>query len=65
MKRAITRKEFNELTKIAKDALSLASRHDPDHEHRLEIIERQLERLYAPQYRELSKGVRAERKRKK
>lgn len=33
------------------DAMQLASSHDPDHEKRLAILERQVERLGAPQYR--------------
>lgn len=34
-----------------REALKLASTHDPEHEDRLNIIERQLELLKVPQYR--------------
>jgi hypothetical protein len=49
------------------DAMMLASTHDPDHAKelraitdRLNIIERQLERIGAPQYRKVRTGVYAE-----
>jgi hypothetical protein len=47
----ITRTEYNKLYQLAKDALRLASTHDPDHELRISILERQVERLGAPIYR--------------
>ena len=40
------------------DAMMLVSTHDPEHEHRLNILERQTERLGAPQYRVVRKGKR-------
>jgi hypothetical protein len=55
-RKPITRKEYNRLCRQVKDALELASNHDPDHELRLAIIERQLQRLGAPQYRTIRKG---------
>ena len=51
MTKPITRKEFQKLTRIAMDALRLASNHDPDHETRLDVLERQMQRIGAPQYR--------------
>jgi hypothetical protein len=74
MVKPITRKEYNKLVQQVKDALRLASTHDPDHAkllndharwlvqlgtqlcNRIDIIERQLERLGAPQYRTVRKG---------
>lgn len=43
--------EFKKLQKTANEALRLASKHDPDLERRIVILERQMERLDAPQYR--------------
>jgi len=51
MRKPITRKEWNKLVKQVKEALRLASVHDPEHETRLGVIERQMERIGAPQYR--------------
>lgn len=53
MLKPITRKEFNKLNQIAKDALRLASKHDPDLEKRIVVLERQMERLGALQYRKV------------
>ncbi|MCU1305189.1 MAG: hypothetical protein JWQ87_5473 [Candidatus Sulfotelmatobacter sp.] len=41
---------------MAWDAMGLASTHDPDLLGRIEILERQMERLKAPQYRLVRKG---------
>jgi hypothetical protein len=51
MTKPVTRKEYNDLLRLVKDALRMASSHDPEHEKRLEILERQMVRLGAPQYR--------------
>ena len=40
------------------DALMLASTHDPDLEMRIDVLERQMERIGAPQYRLIKKGKR-------
>lgn len=63
MTKPITRAEFNVWKKTAFAALELAMKHDPDHaeqlrdlELRVGILERQMERLGAPQYRVISKG---------
>lgn len=40
MTKPITRKEFNELQRLARDCMRLASTHDPDHEKRLTEIEK-------------------------
>jgi hypothetical protein len=63
MIKLVTKKEYNELQKTANEALRLAITHDPDHGKmlrdltiRVETIERQMERLGAPQYRVVSKG---------
>lgn len=58
MVKPITRKEFNKLSRLALDCMKLASTHDPDHERRLDVIERQLQRLGAPQYRMVKRGRR-------
>lgn len=64
----ITRKEFNNLSRQVRDALKLASTHDPDlvkqikalskiiaaQFDRIVVMERQLERLGAPQYRRVA-----------
>jgi len=52
----VTRKEFQKLLRIATEALRLASKHDPDLERRISVLERQVERLGAPQYRLVRKG---------
>jgi hypothetical protein len=65
MIKPITRKEYNDLVKWLKDVSRLASTHDPDHGHRLDILERQVERLGAPQYRTLYKGKQKPQPRKK
>ena len=39
------------LAGIVYDALALASTHDPDHNYRISILERQMYRIGAPQYR--------------
>lgn len=49
-------KDPKKLAAWAWDAMMLASSRDPEHEQRLAIIERQLQRLGAPQYRVISKG---------
>ena len=49
-----------ELANTLWDAIMLASSHDPEHEDRLDVIERQLERIGAPQYRRVRKGIYAE-----
>jgi hypothetical protein len=58
--------QFKKLEKIAKEALRLASSHDPDHAQdlkslrlRLDIVDRQLQRMCAPQYRVVRKGAAA------
>jgi len=65
MRKPITRAEFNKVARHAKWALTLASNHDPDPDHedqlkslrlRLDIVERQLQRMNAPQYRVIRKG---------
>jgi hypothetical protein len=43
--------EFKKVQKTAAEALRLASKHDPDLEERIVILERQMKRLGAPQYR--------------
>lgn len=43
---------------MAFDAMHMASTHDPDLLSRIEVLERQMERLGAPQYRILKKGKR-------
>lgn len=62
MKTTSPRKKFIEqaahVAAYAWDAMELASTHDPDHERRLEILERQMERIGAPQYRLVKKGRR-------
>jgi hypothetical protein len=85
MKKPITRKEFQLVQRQVKDALKLASTHDPDHaieirralrwcerlfgrviklEDRVDVTERQLQRVGAPQYRKVRNGIYAERVRK-
>ena len=56
MIKPVTRKEFQKLLRIATEALRLASKHDPDLERRISVLERQVERLGAPQYRLVRKG---------
>jgi hypothetical protein len=56
MTKPITRKEFVALQKMALSALRLAAHHDPDHEHRLQLVEHRLDRIGAPQYRTIRKG---------
>jgi hypothetical protein len=72
MRKRVGRREYERVLKLAREAIRLASQHDPDHEHslkllfageecnrkwqegvedRLAVIERQMERLGAPQYR--------------
>jgi hypothetical protein len=51
MRKPITRKEWNRLWSFVRGIADLAMHHDPEHEDRLNIIERQLEKLNAPQYR--------------
>ena len=51
MIKPVTRKEYEEVLRIAQDALRMASVHDPEHERRLGILERQVTRLGAPEYR--------------
>ena len=41
---------------FAWDAMQLASTHDPDLLLRIEVLERQMQRLGAPQYRAVRKG---------
>lgn len=53
MIKPITRKEYNLVLRMAKDALRMASTHDPEHEQRLAVLERQMERIGAPQYRKV------------
>jgi len=48
--------DLKRLAGCAWDAMILASTHDPDHDIRLSILERQMERFGAPQYRVLRKG---------
>jgi hypothetical protein len=43
--------DIKKLAGYSWDAMQLASKHDPDLLARIEIIERQLQRLGAPQYR--------------
>ena len=59
----IASKDIKEIAAHAWDALTLASTHDPDHakklrelESRIEVLERQMERIGAPQYRTIYKG---------
>lgn len=54
---------FEKVERDAKEALRLASHHDPDHErrfkelyNRIAVIDRQLQRLCAPEYRVVRKG---------
>jgi hypothetical protein len=61
MRKPITRKEWNHLWSFVRGVADLAMHHDPEHELRLGVIERQLEKLGAPQYRTLYKGKRASR----
>lgn len=56
MIKPVTRAEYNKLVKWLKDVTRLASTHDPDHGHRLDILERQMVRIGAPQYRTFRKG---------
>ena len=51
-------KEMNlkDIASVAWDALMLASNHDPDLESRISILERQMQRLGAPQYRTIYAG---------
>jgi phosphate uptake regulator len=65
MIKPITRAEYNKLLHMVKDALTLASTHDPEHEQRLYILERQVERLGAPQYRVVEAGRFSPLKRKR
>jgi hypothetical protein len=53
MRKPITRKEFAKVTRRANAALKLASTHDPDLLSRIEVLERQMERIGAPQYRKI------------
>jgi len=48
---------FLKVERQAKGALWLASEHDPDLEKRIVILERQMQRLGAPRYREVKKGA--------
>lgn len=50
MQRPVSRKEWNTLVKLVREALRLVSKHDPDHELRLTGLERQMRRLGTPQY---------------
>lgn len=61
--RFILETDFLQLKAYAWDAMQLASTHDPDHDrclkyllHRVSILERQMERIGAPQYRTVYKG---------
>lgn len=63
MSKPITRAEFNALKAVAYSVLGMVIKHDPDHakqlrdlERRVGILERQMERLGAPQYRVIGKG---------
>lgn len=67
--------DLKRLAAFAWDAMQLASSHDPDHakqleecriwllklERRLDVIDRQMERIGAPQYRVVYKGKRKPR----
>jgi hypothetical protein len=82
MIKPITRKEFARHERMIREALRLASTHDPDlvreiKDHarwlvqlgtelgnRLDVVERQLERIGAPQYRVIHKGLRVRAKSK-
>lgn len=52
----ISRTEFNKLRQQVRDALDQASSHDPEHHERLVVLERQMQRLGAPEYRRVRKG---------
>jgi len=56
MRRPIKRAEWNKLVRYSKDCMRLASTHDPDLLKRIEVLERQMQRIGAPQYRLVSKG---------
>jgi len=56
--KTVTRTEYHKLVKKVAAALALASVHDPEHENRLSVLERQMERIGAPQYRIVRKGKR-------
>lgn len=74
IKNPVTRQEFTNIERMIKDALKLASTHDPDHAkllsdharwlvqlgtefgNRLDVVERRLDRVGAPQYRTEKKG---------
>jgi hypothetical protein len=45
--------DLKKLAGYAWDAMQLASTHDPDLEWRITVLERQTERLGAPQYRKV------------
>lgn len=62
--KVVTQKEWNETQSRLKEALRLASSHDPDLLRRIEVLERQVSRLGAPQYRLLRKGRRNSRRSK-
>jgi len=49
----IERSDLKKVAAFAWDAMQLASSHDPDLEDRIVILERQMERLGAPQYRKV------------
>jgi hypothetical protein len=64
MRKPITREEFARHERMIREALRLSSTHDPDIMNRLAILERQVERLGAPQYRVIRNGIYARRVRK-
>jgi hypothetical protein len=51
MTKPITRAEYNKLARQLRDVMKLASTHDPEHEQRLDVVERRLDRIGAPKYR--------------
>lgn len=64
MHRPITRREFNDVLRRLKEALRLASTHDPEHELRLGTLEQQMRDLNAPEYRVIQKGSHVSRRRR-
>lgn len=67
MRRPITRAEYNKLVRQVRDALNLASTHDPEHQRsltqlyrRVANLERRLEMAIASQPRRITRKLKGE-----
>lgn len=55
-KNFIEKSTLKRVAAMSYDAMQLVSTHDPDLEQRIAVLERQMQRLGAPQYRVVRKG---------